>query len=604
MGILGLQTYLEKVVDGGCTSVDIIEEAARHAPYCPPGTKPTIVVDSLCLMRWLYSKTDDYIFGGPWRFVAHIVTELVRSFQEKGIDLVFFFDGCVCDAKVGVWRSRRLQKSREIMEIYEKLRAHCWMGDDRNLSCPNGTAYALCFVVKHLTSCKVFNAVGECDNEVARYAETHQECFAILSQDSDFSIFNMRVLFLSILHLDMGKLQTRAYSSQALARHLGIGSHLLPLFACLAGNDFVSKEQLTSFHHSLGLRPYHHGRHALLFERIATVICQRGWSATPDMHMARSVGVDLDSLLSGVRMYDTKEDSCKLGLPRGIEVASWHLALEKYRHAEIPPSVLQVLHSREIFLGETMEQQMSKNKLPANILFQEVRRRIYWVLFKGDTSVVITEHVTYPGTIGVRDEAVTCIPLKIEGEVPELRHLWSKDPSLGFMRWQLFCGCLQMETQMEKLKRMPYVYLVFCCTLRHLFLAGVIQGMEINALILQCILPDDMKLKFTERHIPHSQVDPNLVSISAHVMVGIQCVTMALIACGQLSLVEDGAPWMYFDGKLFHLIYGDLLKLQTSFSSLIDDNVAVNYLYCRFWEHVTSGSELHHSHHFLAGMGK
>ncbi|KAL1434338.1 hypothetical protein MTO96_011965 [Rhipicephalus appendiculatus] len=582
MGILGLQTYLENLVHGGCMPVDIVEAAARHVPYCPPGTKPTIVVDSLCLMRWLYNKTDDYIFGGPWRFIAHIVTELVRSFQERGIDLVFYFDGCVCDAKVGMWRSRRLQKSREIMEMYKKLQAGRWMGDDRNLSCPNGTAHALCFMVKHLTSCKVFNAVGECDSEVARYAETHQECFGILSQDSDFSIFNMRVLFLSILHLDMGTLQTCAYSSRALARHLNIGSHLLPLFACLAGNDFVSKEQLTSFHRSLGIPLHLRGRHAFLFERIATVICQRGWSATPDIHVARSVGVDLDSLLNGIRMYDTKEDSCML---------------------KSPPCILQVLHSREVFLGETMAQPI-KNKVTAHILFREVRRRIYWVLFKGDTSVVITEHVTYPGTIGVRDEAVTCIPLNIEGEVPELRHLWSEDPSLGFMRWHLFCGCLQMETQMEKLETMPHVYLVFCCTLRHLFLAGVISGMEINALILQCILPDNMKLEFTERHIPHSQVDPNLVSISAHVMVGIQCVTMALIACGQFSVAEDSAPWKYFDGKLFHLIYGDLRKLQTSFSSLLHDNVDIKYLYCRFWEHVTSGSTLQHSHHILASMSK
>ncbi|KAL1434336.1 hypothetical protein MTO96_011964 [Rhipicephalus appendiculatus] len=429
MGIQGLQTYLETLVLGGCTLIDIAKEAKKHAAYCPAGTKPTIVVDGLCLIRWLYSRTNDYIFGGPWNYLVHTFMGLVRSFQERGIDLVFFFDGSVCGAKVEEWRSRREKKCQEIMKTFEKLRAGCWTGGDRNFTCPNGTAHTLCFMVRHLTSCKVFYAVEECDTEVCRYAESHYECFAILGQDTDFAIFNMRVRYFSCLHLDVDRLQTRAYSSEALARQLCLHRELLPLFACLAGNDTVSKEQLRSFHHSLGSAPYGCNRHAYLFEKIAAVIRQKGWRAIPDISVARCIGVDLDLLLKGVRMYDTKEECCELAVPLGIEQASWYLAVQMYKHAQMPPFVLQVLYDREIYLGETMEQPIGN--IPAHICFRSVRQRIYWVLFKGDNSVIITEHVTYPGNIGIMDEAVPSAPMQIEGGVPQLCHLWVRRPILG-----------------------------------------------------------------------------------------------------------------------------------------------------------------------------
>lgn len=597
MGVQGLQTYLETRVPDGCTFINIVEEAKKYAPYCPPGTKPTIVVDGLCLIRWLYSRTNDYIFGGPWSYLAHVMTGLVRSFQERSIDLVFFFDGHLCRAKVRTWRSRREQKCQEIVKTFDKLLAGCWEGDDNNdISCPNGTAHTLCFVVKYLTPCKVFYAVEECDVEVCRYAESHPECFAILGQDSDFAIFNIRVLYLSALHLDMSRLQTRAYNSEALARCLGLRRELLPLFACLAGNDAVSKEQLTSFHRSIGPAPYRYFRGAPLFERIASAIRQRGWQSIPDGSVAESTGVSLDVLLEGVRMYDVKENSCELAVPRGIEQDSWSLILNMYKHAQIVPPIFQVLCGREIYLGETMELPMGRRIAPAYSCFQSVRQRIYWVLFRGDNSVTITEHVTYPGNIGIKDERVPCIPLHIEGEVPRLCHLWSEDPSLDSMRWHLFCSCLQMDRQIEHLKMLPSHYLAFCCTLHHLFLFGVIGERELCALILQSILPEKEKLELSRRLIPNSQIDAYLVSISTYVMIGIQSVTMALGACGQPSPVQNAAPWFCFDGKLFHLIHRDLNKPEAAFSLLKYDVTLLN-LYKNLWANVTSGLPPGHPYH-------
>nr|XP_037283086.1 constitutive coactivator of peroxisome proliferator-activated receptor gamma-like [Rhipicephalus microplus] len=226
--------------------------------------------------------------------------------------------------------------------------------------------------------------------------------------------------------------------------------------------------------------------------------------------------------------------------------------------------------------------------IPAHICFRSVRQRIYWILFRGDNSVIIREHVTYPGYIGIVDEAVPTASMHIQGGVPQLSHLWSPDPSLHLVRWRLFCGCLEMEDQIQEISVLPPTYVVFCCVLHHLFRARIIEEPELCALILQCILPSGTKLELLKRRIPNSEINADLVSVSTCVMIGIQCVTMALCVCGKPSPVSSAAPWLCFDGKLFHLIHRDLRELQTSVPSLLHHDGDRLHLYSQLWNIVTS----------------
>ncbi|KAL3217096.1 hypothetical protein MRX96_032618 [Rhipicephalus microplus] len=285
-------------------------------------------------------------------------------------------------------------------------------------------------------------------------------------------------------------------------------------------------------------------------------------------------------------MYSAKEECPELAVPFGIEPATWHLAFKMYKEAQMPPFVLQVLYGREIYLGETMEQPILN--IPAHICFRSVRQRIYWILFRGDNSVIIREHVTYPGYIGIVDEAVPTASMHIQGGVPQLSHLWSPDPSLHLVRWRLFCGCLEMEDQIQEISVLPPTYVVFCCVLHHLFRARIIEEPELCALILQCILPSGTKLELLKRRIPNSEINADLVSVSTCVMIGIQCVTMALCVCGKPSPVSSAAPWLCFDGKLFHLIHRDLRELQTSVPSLLHHDGDRLHLYSQLWNIVTS----------------
>ena len=41
------------------------------------------------------------------------------------------------------------------------------------------------------------------------------------------------------------------YDPKAVAENIGIGEHMLPMLACMAGNDYISREALATFHQRL-----------------------------------------------------------------------------------------------------------------------------------------------------------------------------------------------------------------------------------------------------------------------------------------------------------------------------------------------------------------
>lgn len=565
MGVRGVQSFLESRVPGGFTSVDIVEKAREHERRCPPDTRPTIVVDGLSLIKWIYNQTDNFIFGGPWGELVQTLTEgFVRPFQERGIDLVFFFDGQVCQPKAAEWRTRRDKRINDIRGTFERLWKRTWTGKDNNdYCCPNGTSFTLCFAAKCLTNCRVFYALEECDLEVARYADKHPECFAVLGQDTDFVMFNMRVLYLSTLYLNTRTLTTKAYHSGALAQHLQLAPQQLPLFACLAGNDTVGLDVLEPFHRSIGCGPEQRVNPADRFHRIASAMRKFGWNGIPDASVAAGACVPLALLQEGVSQYDvTLPPRPFLPSSPQIDGDSWRVVVSAYMEARTLPALLQVLYSREVYLGETMEEILGPGIPPAHRCFRPVRRRMYWVLYGGTERVTVTEHIAYPGGMGVCDEAVTSLTAihRPPGWVPPLSRLWSTDENLDNTRWLLWCKCIGEEVDVVKVSALPECYIMPGCTLRLMFRAGVLTDRELAAFLLQAVLPDRKRQCLMAWKTPINEIDPHMVTLATYFMIGVTNLAMALSACGQPIPIPQVMPWRYFDGKLLHIIHGLMLE--------------------------------------------
>lgn len=91
----------------------------------------------------------------------------------------------------------------------------------------------------------------ECDQELASFA-SKCEALAVLSDDTDFLIYegSWRLWCISSLHFN--ELTTTEYDRTGLARFLRLTPLQMPLLGTLAGNDVVNQEALKRFHCQLG----------------------------------------------------------------------------------------------------------------------------------------------------------------------------------------------------------------------------------------------------------------------------------------------------------------------------------------------------------------
>ena len=72
-----------------------------------------------------------------------------------------------------------------------------------------------------------------------------------MSDDSDFFIFDVKGGFIPLSSFDVDQSTARIFYRSDVARYFGIREELLPLLASLLGNDYVSREALKPFNHTI-----------------------------------------------------------------------------------------------------------------------------------------------------------------------------------------------------------------------------------------------------------------------------------------------------------------------------------------------------------------
>jgi hypothetical protein len=164
---------------------------------------------------------------------------------------MFFFDGVTPESKRDTWKQRRKWHVDKIVKIFENLDNNSAVQEKYvEGMLPSVVAATCSFVAKYVCGCDVRVSVSDCDVEMARFAQK-QDCFAILSQDTDFVILQGARHFLTVKELNLETMKTRTYSRDGLLKFLGLELQQLCLLASLLGNDVISVSKLQNFHERL-----------------------------------------------------------------------------------------------------------------------------------------------------------------------------------------------------------------------------------------------------------------------------------------------------------------------------------------------------------------
>ncbi|XP_065088167.1 uncharacterized protein LOC135709708 [Ochlerotatus camptorhynchus] len=255
MGIRHLDTFIRKKVAKGCSKVNI-EHAIRE--YCnearesnPPTPPPVIVIDLMALHCTLTSiDMESLFFGARFNVGFWTIDRFFAKLKGLGAELEFFLDGTVPSFKLQTWRERRDTEYQELIELIDAVDK----GTDietilEQLGSP-GCSYAVEYLAKKHGRLTV-SMEKECDQELAAFA-CKSKAMAIISNDSDFLIFDGDWRYWSCREIDINTLEAVEYNRRALLEHLGLNFSQMPLFATLCGNDIVKFEEVQHFHYRLG----------------------------------------------------------------------------------------------------------------------------------------------------------------------------------------------------------------------------------------------------------------------------------------------------------------------------------------------------------------
>lgn len=410
----------------------------------------------------------------------------------------------------------------------------------------------------------------------------NSDVFAILGSDTDFIIYDTKPQ-LCLYHLDLNSMETIFYDRKCFAeRYLNIQVKQLPLFACLMGNDTIPFEVLRQFHerllkgksYAVTKSPKKKRNTSIIVQTICSLIRNKRW--TGDFTLQEELedisnevfhGKNKSYLFhNGLKTYATNSYMPVLTMQCSIDSEFIKAVNEKHFSCRTM-YLFNLFCKKEYFSQEVLE---DGSKLPSALVYREIRQRCYGVLFNCysstdptliENSVVIKERCAYKNNNLNEPELIQPLPLKVfpsvsdESHIPRIEDLWFKCTKEE--KFKIFWCILQIPMEFNVFMTLQEDQLVLSCVINYL-IGGLDSGpllepLEVAVFIAQALWkPTAKSLKALQPPF----VNTTAVNLSTLFISGIMAVLMALETCDCPIPMTSAMPWYFFDGKLFHFLYG------------------------------------------------
>ncbi|XP_053695997.1 uncharacterized protein LOC128743444 [Sabethes cyaneus] len=251
MGVSRLQTFLKNQVPGGYSKVSIETEIRHH----PSSTIPPIIVVDLKSLCGSISGADrpGLLYGGRYELVYRQLDKFFGRLTTLGVKLVFVSDGPTRPSRFDCWMKRSDDRYNNFIKIIDAVDSGK-LGLDSLVQhfgndIPANTYPFEEIARKHGTF--RLSIASDCDQDVATYA-TLQRAMAVITNDTDFLIFNATWRIWVASGLDMDEFTTFQFNRTNLIQYLELNRNQMPLLASLAGNDIIDYQELKLFHSRIG----------------------------------------------------------------------------------------------------------------------------------------------------------------------------------------------------------------------------------------------------------------------------------------------------------------------------------------------------------------
>ncbi|XP_072030894.1 constitutive coactivator of peroxisome proliferator-activated receptor gamma-like isoform X1 [Amphiura filiformis] len=597
MGVKGLQAYVEQCCQEALVNVNLNQLARQYRKQ--HGRQPILVVDGIVLLRKFYNPGIPWVYGGEWLELFERIQAFLETLKNADIKSVFIFDGVVEQSKRATWLDRRKKERRLVSQVFEHIKRTGRHPDKRDYHIPPSVKGCIIKALKFLGA-EVSRSSIDTDKEIFQYYKEHQ-CFGVLSHDSDFLIYDVDKYFYSE-KLDFKTLHVKMYNKQVLCTPSRHFRQLLPLLACILGNNTISQNSLTRFHHWVTGIP----RDGRLKFQTTVPCCAKFLASQGANQLSERLIYDIESQvfrfpgMQGISpgifqqvIHDyTSTDEYAPSQPQQQEATkqSTKLNAPLVRHQDILEViskrkahgfVKKVLRCAETDCNMSFEDDSDRSMPSAALVLRPIRSAAYGVLFgvgsgtdpsedkaeagsnSGTRLVVgvnaVNEYYAYAGYSLKDPDVVAATPVDLPGGTPSLEDIWMKreDETLH-LRQQVVLSCLYCSIdETLLLETLPRRYLALCCLVHYFVKNGpdtMMRECDVDAFIAQavCIGLHTARSIWNLR-VP--RVDSRGVHMATIFMRGLSTFWEANASCADPFKMEDSLPWQCFDGKLFHIKY-------------------------------------------------
>nr|CAD7201348.1 unnamed protein product [Timema douglasi] len=532
MGVIHLESFLKKH-RACCWTVDIKQLAEAYRSET--GKEPILLVDGTNCFYNLYDfSRGDWLLGGQLLLFGKTLEHFVSCFKDIGVELIFYFDSYITPQKIDAWKDRQKTRVEEQKEIFTSLREGVF--PKAHLMPPLLGACGR-FFLKYVLRCKVVLTLGECDEEMVRYARD-KDVFAILSQDTDFVIHEGARYYLAMRSLDLKTMNTKNFCRLGLARTLSLKPEQLPLLATLMGNDIISYDSVKPFHDRICLgrsfdiskrvtklanfvKSQPEGR--LLFEKLPEI----SFRVFGHPFMSNDLKQSIMSYISNASGFpeDTKD----------WEVL--RIARERHLICDLPPILYPVMRGQPYELRVGLED-LGGDLEPAAKVYLALRQKIYGILFHDDPTGQSTVDEWCVEREELSDQPLEVDVVNVTGDLhPGLLELWTQGtPEMNLRRWEIFSRTISPRLSAADFDKVPSRLVVpaaaLCYLVNKVDPPTDLEEWEVSAYISQAVLMGSMTMELLCKISSVSIPDCRVVHLSTLIGRGVTTMQLLLAACG------------------------------------------------------------------------
>ncbi|XP_078347193.1 single-strand DNA endonuclease ASTE1-like [Oculina patagonica] len=541
-----------------------------------------LIIDGSSLCNYLYESSDfDSRYGGQYYEFYNVVLSFFDALDSKGVESFVILDGAQDSS--GKKLDTDKKRAKEMIETSDKLAYHSLSTD---------------FLPPLLSKLVFIQALRDrgikfavCDSEAGAEIAILANAWncPVLSNDSDFFIFDIEAGYIPLFSLNWKsvRLPSKIFHRRKLASHFQIHEELLPLFASLAGNDYVSGDDALEpfFRRIQTLTGIDHlSRKEGRFATIANVLSDDAIETVESVfrEVSRYDGGQLEEAVGhSLQEYTKKESNLFPYFQDGVvcsslrtqndrEIYEW--VLRRFREGQFSTNCMSGLTAGKVFLKAQVE---NCQEVSANYCSRLLRQYAYGILndaaaHNGEGNITMVEEWNREGMM-VRP---TNVPPILSDKIYLIVKPGNESPNHdqeGMVlsasliprlnkKYRVLALLDALDSNTAHIKLLPKKFKLIAASLR--FLVNNAQPMleenHLIALLCCCVTLEEDSVERIESAV--NRKPSKLDRKAAHSFCQWQCVLRDAIDLNFILLEPLATPCIHktFNGRLVHCLREEL----------------------------------------------